>query len=70
MEVNISGAVCREEVKLGDGSQTGNKYNICDLGPLMDIFGVGVDVVLVNLILNQAYFSLIGSIWDCVLEPL
>ena len=36
----------------------------------MDIFGVGVDVVLVNLIFNQAYFSLIGSIRDCVLEPL
>ena len=56
MEVNTSWLVHRDEGKLGYSATFGDKVNIFSWGLCRDGFGVGVDVVLIEFILDQEGF--------------
>ena len=70
MEVNTSWLVHRDEGKLGYSATVGDKVNIFSWGPCRDSFGVGEDVVLIELLLDQEIFSGEGYRKYCDLPPM
>ena len=52
--MNTSRMDHRDEVKLVGGNVTSIKNNLCYMGPFREIFGVGVDVVVMDMLLDQA----------------
>ena len=70
LEVSTRGTGSRDEGKLGCGSSNWYQIQCLCRGPFREIFGMGVDVLLMDLILDKVFYSGVGYRRDCVLVPI